>query len=342
MAKPQMPKAKTKKSTSSKSKSTLSPKVTMAILVSIIALAGLAIVYYSFAGSLLLPNQYSYTDSCPQKTTSINVKTNKVVTTSGPDVVTVPYDPTSDCVKNSAEAMAYRLYYVTFGKQTDIDSYKVNTQKMAGDRIKPQLIYNENLYSTGQYTGTNLRGYINKLFNTATGVQNPSYQAVEDWAKKAERNNSRASDNLSRRSLAVLFAGSPNARRYYAGKFVGFIAANPAPVKVVTVAVDAQRARANLAKEQLNKIKILNDQIQTLKSTSRNTSNQTVKNELYRQANVKLSESKTLLSIIRSEASQSAELTAYAKDIDDQSVKQSKNSANSYYNESNAAVQSIN
>lgn len=341
MVKSKATSAKTRKSSSSKSKSSLSPKITMAILVSLVAVAGIAIVFYSFAGSLQLPNQYSYTEICPKKTTSINVKTNKVVTTSGPDVVTVPYDPTSDCVKNSAEAMAYRLYYTTFGSPTDYTTYKINTQKMAGDRIKPQLIYSENTYNSGPYKDLSLRGYINKLFGTATGVTSPPYSAVEDWAKKAERNNNRASDNLSRRSLAVLFAGSPNARRYYAGKFAQFIQANPTPVKIVPVAVDAQRARANLAQEQLNKMKNLNDQIQTLKSTSKNTNNQEVRAELYRQANAKLTESKTLLNIINTEANQSAELTAYAKDIDDKSVQQSKRTATNYYNESNAAVNSI-
>jgi len=342
MAKSKSPKTKSRKSSSSIYKNNLSPKITMAILVAIVAVAGIAIVFSSFASNLLLPNQYSYSEKCPKKTTSINVKTNKVVTTAGPDVVAVPYDPTSDCVKNSAEAMAYRLYYVTFGKQTDLDSYKANTQKMAGDRIKPQEIYNANLYTTGQYTGTNLRGYINKLFNTATGVPNPSYQAVEDWAKKAERNNNRASDNLSRNSLATLFAGSPNARRYYAGKFAAFIATNPAPVKIVPVAVDAQRARANLAQDQAARIKSLNNQIQELKKTYRNNkNNKSIQATALSEANQKLKSAKDLLTLIDIEANQSANLTSYAKDIDDRSVQQSKRNATSAYNEASAAVSSM-
>lgn len=334
-------KSRTNKS-SKKNKSSLSPKLTAALLILLIAVAGVAIVYYSFAGSLLLPNQYSYTERCPQKTTSINVKTNKVVTTSGPDIVTVPYDPTSDCVKNSAEAMAYRLYYTTFGAQTDYANYQANSQKMAGDRIKPQLIYSENTYSSGLYKDTSLRSYINKLFGNATGVSNPSYNAVEDWAKKAERNNSRASDNLSRRSLAVLFAGSPNAQRYYAGKFAQFIKANPAPVKITPVAVDAQRARANLAQDQMTRMKSINEQIKSLKNTyTSNKNNKTLQASIITEANQKLASSKSLLDLVNAEASQSAELSSYAKDIDDKSVQQSKKSATNYYNESSAIVNSM-
>jgi hypothetical protein len=99
-------KSRTKSASSKKTK--ISTKVIAAIIVGIVAIAGIVIVFNSFASGQPA-YQYSYNATCEKKSTNINVKTNQIVTTTGTDIVTVPVDPKSDCVKNSAEAMAFRL-----------------------------------------------------------------------------------------------------------------------------------------------------------------------------------------------------------------------------------------
>jgi hypothetical protein len=248
----------------SKPKSKISPKVIAAIVVGVVALAGVGIVLYSFAGTA--PKyQYSYNSSCPKKTTKINVLSNQIVsypgasiigtanaqedsesvtdtstdtesevtsdsesadsasttptTASASEIATVPFDPISECVKNSAEAMAYRLYYTAYGKPIDYATYTSYVQKLATNKQNYKTI----IPASALTQPADLRGFVKLMYRNSLG-RTPSENEINSWVKNISKNK------LSRQAVASLFADSVESKNYNSGRFAAFVQANPAPV----------------------------------------------------------------------------------------------------------------
>jgi len=236
-------------------KSKISTKVIAAIIVGIVAIAGIVIVFNSFASGPPA-YQYSYNATCEKKSTNINVKTNQIVTTTGADIVTVPVDPKSDCVKNSAEAQSYRLYRATNGKDPDYKSYSELVQKMAGDRIQsPELVPQSFL---DQYKTKSDAEFVTKVF------QNVLYRTPADsgaaWAAEMKKNG------WSRRDAVYIISSSAEAKNNNTGKFSEFISENTVPVTVNQTAQKAQNARAEEATKIVEGMRIVSYSILVLRN----------------------------------------------------------------------------
>jgi hypothetical protein len=236
-------------------KSKLSTKLIAAIIIGIVALWGLVVIYNSFASGPT-PYLYSYNSTCPKKTTNINVKTNRIATNTGADIVTLPYDTSSDCLKNSAEEQSYRLYRATYGKQPDYKSYSELVQKMAGDRIPvPELVPQSFL---DQYKGKSDAEFVTKVF------QNVLYRTPGDngasWAADMKKNG------WSRRDAVFIISSSAESREKNIGPFSAFIKSNPEAVKVIPVAQNAQNARDEEAARLVDGMRLVNYSILVLRN----------------------------------------------------------------------------
>jgi len=323
-------KSRTKSGSSKKSK--ISSKLIAAIIVGIVAIAGIIIVFSSFASGPPA-YQYQYSTNCPKATTNINVKTNQIVTTTGADIVTVPVDPKSDCVKNSAEAMAYRLYYTTYAKDpvyinakdkvNDSSTFVGLVQKLAGDRINPQLIYPNSQYATP----ADLSAFVRTMYKNALN-RTPSDKEVNDWLSNIKKGN------LDRADIATLFAESAEAKVNLSGKFANYIKANPGPVAVTPTAQNQQNARAAEAKQKSDRMKSLNDEIQSLKKTGIQIGDYTSAKVIADQVSADMIESKKLYDGIEDLYLQSKDLSLYATNISSVDIQNTKNTAYEYLKQS--------
>jgi len=252
------------KTGSKNKKSKISTKLVAAIIIGIVAIAGIAIVFSSFASGPV-PYEYSYNASCPKKTTNVNIKTGQVVSTTGTDIVTVPYDTTTDCLKNSAEAMAFRLYQTVYGKTIDYNTYKTFVQKLAGDRTQPQLLIPDSAVTEP----ADLKLYVQKMYKNALG-RSPSRNEVKSWINKI--NN----EKINRQDVAFLFASSAEAGVKNSGPFAKFIKANPDAVAIVPVAQNAQNARGEEAAKIVEGMRIANYAILVLRNEINSAGNYAV------------------------------------------------------------------
>jgi hypothetical protein len=243
-------KSKTKsrtKSGSKNKKSKISNKTIVAIIIAFVAITGTVIVFSGYAAGPTA-YQYSYNSTCEKKPTNVNITTGKVVTTTGPGIVTVPVDPKSDCVKYSAEEQSYRLYRATNGKAPDYKAYSELVQKMAGDRIPvPELVPQSFL---DQYKAKTDAEFVTKVF------QNVLYRTPGDngasWAADMKKNG------WSRKDAVFIISSSPEAQNNNIGKFSEFIKTNPTPVAITPNAQKTQDYRLKLINGKIEEIKILN------------------------------------------------------------------------------------
>ena len=299
----------------SKPKSKLSTKLVAAIVIGIVAITGIAIVFSSFASGPPA-YQYSYNASCPKKTTNINVKTNQIVTTTGADIVTVPVDPKSDCVKDSAEAMAYRLYYITYAKDPLYDNFKSKeadpgtyaglVQALAGNRTKPQLIFPNDTYKNP----ADLATFVRTMYKNAVN-RTPSDKEVNDWLKNIKDNK------LDRADVATLFAGAPEAKVNLSGKFANYIKNNPKPVVTIPTAQNQQNARTAEAKKKLDEMVGQKDALISEKNSLLKNNNLTTAKQAQDRINLRMIRVKQIDDEIKKLLQESKNLTQYAANISD-------------------------
>jgi hypothetical protein len=329
---PTKPKITSRTKSASMPKSKISSKLIAAIIIGVVAIAGIAIVFSSFASGLPA-YQYSYNASCEKKTTNINVKTNQIVTTTGADIVTVPIDPKSDCVKDSAEAMAYRLYYVTYAKDplydnakskdADPSTYAGLVQALAGNRTKPQLIFPNDTYRDP----ADLSAFVRTMYKNAVN-RTASDKEVNDWVKNIKDNN------LDRADVATLFAEAPEAKVNLSGKFANYIKSNPKPVTIIPTAQNQQNTRAAEAKKKAERMKALNDEIQNVKNIGVQVGSYTAAKSLAENINKNMIDSKKLYDEIEGLYVDSKDLSVYATNISYTDISTTKNQAYEYLKKS--------
>ena len=221
----------------SKPKSKISNKLIAAIIVGVVAIAGIAIIFNSFA-STQPAYTYSFYTSCLSDKKSTTVKSDI-----GNYNVTVPWDTKSNCLKDSAEEQAYRLNRaVTNGKPpnppTDYNKYKELVQKMAGDRVPvPELVPQSFL---DQFKDKSDAEFVTQVF------KNVLYRTPGDngaaWAADMRKNG------WSRKDAVFIISSSPEAKDKNVALFSEFLRNNPNPININPVAQNAQNVRDEEAK----------------------------------------------------------------------------------------------
>lgn len=304
-------KSKSHTKAGSKNKKTkISSKLIAAIIIGVVAIAGIVIIFDSFASGPPA-YQYSYVANCQadKKDTAIGG-------------VTVPYNVASDCVKNSAEEMAYRLYAGAYGKVIDYNTYKDYVQKLAGDRLLTTNIVPESALATGTD-----QQYITNLYKNIV-YRSPSTQEVTGWIN--QKNNNK----LSREDLLSLIAQSAEAKNANAPKFAQFLKANPNPVAIVPTAQNQQNARAAEAKQKSDRMKTLNDAIQANTKAGLQIVDYKSAKTLADQVSKDMIESKSLYDQIESLTTKSSALTKYATNISDSQIRSTLTTSYEYLKQS--------
>lgn len=277
-------------------KSKISTKLIAAIIVGIVAIAGIIIVFSSFASGPP-PYQYQYSAVCE----------NLRAPAGRPS-----YDPNTDCVKDSAEAMAYRLYKGAYGKVIDNGTYNSYTQKLAGDRTLTSKIVPESALASGSD-----QQYISSLYKNLLN-RNPSTQEITNWV------NEKSKQNLSRGGLLSLIAQSAEAKKVNAGKFAEFLLANlnnKVPTFVVTpVAQNQQNARTEQAlvklKEMASQKDALLEDANAVQKISQSSKTKAYTDRISLRM-IRISQIKTEIDALTKE---SQALTAYATNISDRTI----------------------
>lgn len=206
------------------SKSSLFTKRNGLIVAALATVAGLALVAFSFA-STTPDGQYSYSTTCAS--TSADATTNTTGTT----------DSTS-CIAKSAEALAFRLYTGAKGVDAapDAATYASLTQKLAGDRIQPNVLAKDLLSPTGDNDAFIASLYKNILH------RDPDPNGKKYWQNKLSATNPK---KWSRYRVLATFATSKEAKSSKNSTyFQNFLTdAKPAAVAVTPTALQAQQAR---------------------------------------------------------------------------------------------------
>ncbi len=298
--------SRTKSGTKQRSK--ISTKLIAAIIIGIVAIAGIAIVFSSFASGLPA-YQYSYSASCEKKTTNINIKTNQIVTTTGADIVTVPVDPKSDCVKNSAEAMAFRLYQTVYGKSIDYNTFKTDVQKLAGDRTRPQLLIPDSAIKDP----TDNREFVKKMYKNILG-RTPSESEVNGWINNID------SGKVNRQDVAYLFAASTEAGTKNSGPFASFIKANPAAVNIAPTAQNQQNERTSQALAKLKEMVAQKDNLVAEKNQVVRLNNYDQAKPITDRISLRMIRISQLNNEVQKLAGESAILSEYATNINNTDI----------------------
>ena len=224
-----------------KPKSKLSNKLIAAVIIGLIAIAGIAIIFRGFA-STLPAYRYSFYTSCLS-----DKKTTTVKSDLGSGNVTVDWDTKSECLKDSAEEQAYRLNRaVTNGQPpnppTDFNRYKDFVQKLAGDRLPPPELVPQAFLD--QFKDKTDAQFVTQVF------KNVLYRTPADngasWEASIRRNG------WSRRDVVFIISSSPEAKNKNVGRFSEFLRNHPNPVNINPVAQNAQYARDSEADKILN------------------------------------------------------------------------------------------
>jgi hypothetical protein len=223
-------KSRTKSGSSKKSK--ISTKVIAAIIVGIVAIAGIAIVFNSFASG---PPAYRYSF---YTTCTADKKTTTVKSDLGSGNVTVGWDTKSACLKDSAEEQAYRLNRAVTNEQppkypTNYDRYKEYVQKLSGDRLPPPDLVPQSFLD--QFKDKSDAEFVTQVF------KNVLYRTPGDngasWAADMRKNG------WSRKDAVFIISSSPEAKNKNIGRFTEFLRNNPNPISITPVAQNAQNAR---------------------------------------------------------------------------------------------------
>jgi hypothetical protein len=231
----------------SKLKSKLSTKLIAAIIIGIVAVAGIVIIFSSYAAGAPA-YQYSYNTAC-----TADKKTTTVKSDLGSGSVTVGWDTKSDCLKDSTEEQAYRLNRAVTNEQppkarTNYDRYKELVQKMAGDRVPPPELVPQSFLD--QYKDKSDAEFITQVF------KNVLYRTPGDngasWAADMKKNG------WSRRDAVFIISSSPEAKNKNVGRFTEFLRNNPEPVAIKPNAQITQDYRLKLINGKIEEMKILN------------------------------------------------------------------------------------
>jgi len=240
-------KAKSRTKSSSSKKSKMSTKVIAAIIISIVAIAGIVVVFNSFASGPP-PYQYSFYTTC-----TADKKTTTVKSDLGSGNVTVGWDTKSACLKDSAEEQAYRLNRAVTNEQpprarTNYDRYKELVQKMAGDRVSPPELVPQSFLD--QFKDKSDAEFVTQVF------KNVLYRTPGDngasWAADMKKNG------WSRRDAVFIISSSPEAKDKNIGRFTEFLRNHPEQISIKPNAQITQDYRLKLVKGKLEEIKILN------------------------------------------------------------------------------------
>jgi hypothetical protein len=240
-------KSKSRTKSGSNKKSKISTKVIAAIIVGIVAIAGIVVVFNSFASGPP-PYQYSFYTTC-----TADKKTTTVKSDLGSGNVTVGWDTKSACLKDSAEEQAYRLNRAVTNEQpprypTNFERYKEYVQKLAGDRTPPPDLVPQSFLD--QFKDKTDAEFVTQVF------KNVLYRTPGDngasWAADMKKNG------WSRRDAVFIISSSQEAKDKNVGRFTEFLRNRPEPVAIKANAQITQDYRLKLVKGKLEEIKILN------------------------------------------------------------------------------------
>lgn len=302
-------KAKSRTKSSSNKKSKISTKVIAAIIVGIVAIAGIVIVFNSFASGPPA-YQYSFYTAC-----TADKKTTTVKSDLGSGNVTVGWDTKSACLKNSAEEQAYRLNRAVTNEQpprypTNFERYKEYVQKLAGDRTPPPELVPQSFLD--QFKDKTDAEFVTQVFKNVL-YRTPGDKGAS-WAADMKKNG------WSRRDAVFIISSSNEAKDKNIGRFTEFLRNRPEPVAIKPNAQITQDYRLKLVQGKLEEIKILNYVILAGRNDINATSNYSVavlKKEQVSKNMIKLAEVKKQLDDIAQEAKL---LTARSSDISDSAI----------------------
>ena len=246
----------------SKPKSKISNKLIAAIVIGIVAIAGIAIVFSSFASGPPA-YQYSFYATC-----TADKKTTTVKSDLGSGNVTVGWDTKSDCLKDSAEEQAYRLNRAVTNEQpprypTNYERYKEYVQKLAGDRVPPPELVPQSFLD--QFKDKSDAEFVTQVF------KNVLYRTPGDngasWAADMKKNG------WSRKDAVFIISSSPEAKNKNVGRFTEFLRNHPGPVAIKPNAQITQDYRLKLINGKIEEMKILNYAILVLRNEINATNN---------------------------------------------------------------------
>ncbi len=187
------------------------------IAAGLVAIVGLVAVAFSFAGGT--PDyQYSIAEKC-----------------SGDQA-------TQSCRDLSAEALIYRLYLGLSGREPNAGELSEWTQKLAGDRVRPQGVIEVGLRNPA-FTSLSNKAYVEKLYQGFFGRQADT-NGLDYWTKQLDANK------LTRGAVAIRLAQSSEAKRKAAAGLDTLIAQN-APIVVRKTAATQQSDRATKSARRL-------------------------------------------------------------------------------------------
>jgi hypothetical protein len=238
-------KSRTKTGASKKTK--ISTKLIAAIIIGVVAIAGIVIIFRSFASGPPV-YQYSFYTNC-----TTDKKTTTVKSDLGSGNVTVGWDTKSACLKDSAEEQAYRLNRAVTNEQppkypTNYGRYKEFVQKLAGDRTPPPDLVPQSFLD--QFKDKSDAEFVTQVF------KNVLYRTPGDngasWAADMKKNG------WSRRDAVFIISSSPEAKNKNIGRFTEFLRNHPEPITIKPNAQATQDYRLNLINGKIEEMKILN------------------------------------------------------------------------------------
>ena len=319
-------KSKTKsrtKSGSKNKKSKISNKLIAAIVVGVVAIAGIAIIFRSFAAGPTA-YQYSFYTTC-----TADKKTTTVKSDLGSGNVTVGWDTKSDCLKDSAEEQAYRLNRAVTNEQpprypTNYERYKEYVQKLAGDRTPPPELVPQSFLD--QFKNKSDAEFVNQVF------KNVLYRSLPDggasWAAEMKKNG------WSRKDAVFIISSSPEAKTKNVGRFTEFLRNRPEPVAIKPNAQLTQDYRLKLINGKIEEMKILNyvilagrNEINSMNSSAESApKKEEVSKNMIKQADIK----KQIDDLVRD----AKVLTSTSPDISDAAIVSAQAKANELLNSS--------
>lgn len=293
----------------SKPKTKISTKLIAAIMIGIVAIAGVVIVFNSFASG---PPAYQYSF---YKTCTADKKTTTVKSDLGSGNVTVGWDTKSDCLKDSAEEQSYRLNRAVTNEQppkarTNYDRYKELVQKMAGDRVPPSELVPQSFLD--KFKDKTDAEFVTQVF------KNVLYRTPGDngasWAADMKKNG------WSRKDAVFIISSSAEAKNKNVGRFTEFLRNHPEPVAIKPNAQLTQDYRLKLINGKIEEMKILNYVILVGRNEINGTSNYEVavrKKEEVSKNMIKLAEIKKQVDDLARDAKA---LTKQSTDISDSDI----------------------